>query len=96
VFTSRYNSTKIIVTTRKQCVRARDVYESGKTSTLARMRSQYRNFTLRTPAFSSNDDMLYYYFLEVYYIRFCRYDLLSRIVFVSNLLLIGIRLGLIK
>jgi hypothetical protein len=40
--------------------------------------------------------MLYYYFLEVYYIRFCRYDLLSRIVFVSNLLLIGIRMGLIK
>jgi hypothetical protein len=40
--------------------------------------------------------MLYYYFLEVYHIRFCRYDLLSRIVFVSNRLLIGIRMGLIK
>jgi hypothetical protein len=85
-----------MVTTRKQSARARGVHESGKTSTLAGMRGQCGNFTLRTPAFGGNDDMLYYYFLEVYHIRFCRYDLLSRMVFVSNRLLIGIRMGLIK
>jgi hypothetical protein len=32
VFTSRCNNAKMMVTTRKQCARARDVHESGKTS----------------------------------------------------------------
>jgi hypothetical protein len=32
VFTLRCNNAKMIVTTRKQCVRARNVYESEKTS----------------------------------------------------------------
>jgi hypothetical protein len=33
VFTSRCNRAKVMVTMRKQCARARDVHESGKTST---------------------------------------------------------------
>jgi hypothetical protein len=32
VFTSRCNRAKVMVTMRKQCARARDVHESGKTS----------------------------------------------------------------
>jgi hypothetical protein len=35
VFTSRCNRAKVMVTTRKQCARARDVHESGKTSSSA-------------------------------------------------------------
>ena len=52
----------------------------------------YANFTLFTPIFGANDGMHNYDFSGIYHIRTHRNDRFYRLVFFSELLLLGIKM----
>ena len=59
---------------------------------LAALSNLYTNFTFFLPNFSANDSIRNYDFLDIYYIRAYRNNRFYRLVFFSELLLLGIKM----